>query len=126
MNNYDRDLTVLLNMRKYCRYITENISKLNNGIEEFRSTPLFRDSISMEIQQIGELAKELSDEFIKETSSEMPWHQIKGMRNKFAHGYGKMDFDKIYNTAIVDIPALYEFLNKQIAIMQEKYNDENK
>lgn len=123
MNNYDRDLTVLLNMRKYCRYITENINKLTNGIEEFKSTPLFRDSISMEIQQIGELAKELSDEFIKETSLEMPWHQIKGMRNKFAHGYGKMDFDKIYNTAIEDVPVLYNFLNKQIDIMQKMQNN---
>lgn len=95
MSNYSRDLAVLLNMRKYCRYITENLNRIEKGIEEFKATPLYRDSISMEIQQIGELTKDLSEEFINKTNTEIPWNQIKGMRNKFAHGYGKMDFDKI-------------------------------
>lgn len=121
MSNYSRDLTVLLNMRKYCRYIAENLSKIQNGYEEFKKTPMYRDSISMEIQQIGELAKDLSNEFINETNSEIPWSQIKGMRNKFAHGYGKMDFEKIYNTAVKDIPELYKFLDIQIDRLQSEY-----
>ena len=125
MSNYNRDLTVLLNMRKYCRYITDNLSKLNNGFEEFKTTPLYRDSVSMEIQQIGELTKDLSDEFINETNSEIPWVQIRGMRNKFAHGYGKMDFEKIYNTAVKDIPLLHKFLDYKIQELQKKYLDED-
>ena len=125
MSNYNRDLTVLLNMRKYCRYITENLRKLTNGFEEFKTTPLYRDSISMEIQQIGELTKDLSEEFISNTNSQIPWNQIKGMRNKFAHGYGKMDFEKIYNTAITDIPTLFEFLNSTIEEMQKEYLEDN-
>lgn len=120
MSNYSRDLSILLNMRKYCRYIKENLSKIENGVEEFKITPLYRDSISMEIQQIWELSKELSEDFIKKINSEMPWVQIKGMRNRFVHGYGKMDFEKIYNTAITDIPTLYEFLNSQIDIMKNE------
>ena len=125
MSNYNRDLTVLLNMRKYCRYITENLSKIENGFEEFKKIPLYRDSISMEIQQIGELTKDLSAEFINKTNKEIPWNQIKGMRNKFAHGYGKMDFEKIYNTAVIDIPVLYKFLNSQIENMQKEYLNED-
>lgn len=125
MSNYSRDLTILLNMRKYCRYITENLSKLENGLEIFKSTPLYRDSISMEIQQIGKLTKDLTDEFIAETNSEIPWVQIKGMRNIFAHGYGKMDFEKIYNTAITYIPLLHKFLDIQIERLQREYLEEN-
>ena len=125
MSNYSRDLTILLNMRKYCRFITENLNKLENGLEEFKSTPLYRDSISMEIQQIGELTKDLSDDFINETNSEIPWIQIIGMRNKFAHGYGKMDFEKIYNTAVKDIPLLHKFLDNKIQELQKKYLDED-
>ena len=79
----------------------------------------------MEIQQIGELAKDLSSEFISETTDEIPWNQIKGMRNRFAHGYGKMDFEKIYNTAIKDIPKLHKFLNIQIEKLQKEYLEEN-
>ena len=126
MSSYSRDLTILLNMRKYCRYITENLSKLKYGLEEFKATPLYRDSISMEIQQIGELTKDLLDEFISKTNSEIPWVQIKGMRNRFAHGYGKMDFEKIYNTAITDIPLLHKFLDNQIEKLQKEYlKDDN-
>lgn len=40
MSNYSRDLIILLNMRKYCRYIAENLSSIKNGYEEFKSTPL--------------------------------------------------------------------------------------
>ena len=36
MSKYSRDLTILLNMRKYCRYITQNLSKIENGFEELR------------------------------------------------------------------------------------------
>ena len=101
-------------MGKYCRYITQNLSKIENGVEEFKTTPLYRDSISMEIQQIGELTKDLSEGFIKETKSKIPWPQIKGMRNRFAHGYFTMDYEIIYETAINDIPKLQDFLNKEI------------
>lgn len=97
MSNYSRDITVLLNMRKYCRYVTENIGKLTNGLEEF----------------------------VKKINSEIPWNQIRGMRNRFAHGYGKMDFEKIYNTAIIDIPLLHKFLDVQIDKFQKKYLNEN-
>ena len=79
----------------------------------------------MEIQQIGELTKDLAEEFIKETNSKIPWAQIKGMRNRFAHGYGKMDFEKIYNTAITDIPVLHKFLDEQIEKLQKEYFEEN-
>lgn len=73
MANYSRDLTILLNMRKYCRYITENLKQIKNGFDEFKTNPLYRDSISMEIQQIGELTKDLSEGFINETSQEIPY-----------------------------------------------------
>ncbi len=80
MSNCSRDITVLLNMRKYCRYVAENISKLTNGLEEFKNTPLYKDSISMEIHQIGELAKDLSEEFINKTNSEISFILQKDIR----------------------------------------------
>ena len=47
------------------------------------------------------------------------------MRNRFAHGYGKMDFEKIYNTAITDIPVLHKFLDEQIEKLQKEFFEEN-
>ena len=36
------------------------------------------------------------------------------MRNRFAHGYGRMDVTKIFYTAIEDIPVIKEFLKKEL------------
>ena len=79
----------------------------------------------MKIFQIGELVNHLSSEYLTETQNETDWNSIRGMRNKFAHGYGKMDFEKIYNTAMTDIPILHKFLDKQIEVLQSKYENED-
>jgi uncharacterized protein with HEPN domain len=42
----------------------------------------------MPILQIGELAKNLSDEF-RETNNDIPWKAIMGMRDIFAHHVAK-------------------------------------
>ena len=36
----------------------------------------------------------------------VPWKQIKGMRDKIAHGYGVIDLDRVWDTALLDIPIL--------------------
>lgn len=58
------------------------------------------------ILQIGELAGKLTDEFVAETKDSVDWRAIKGMRNMFAHDYGSMDIDRIWETAVDDIPVL--------------------
>ena len=45
------------------------------------------------------------------------------MRERFAHHYGDMDLDIIFTTATIDIPILYEFLNKELSNMQN--NNQN-
>ena len=53
--------------------------------------------------QIGELAKNLTDDVLQLDAS-VPWKEIKGMRDYFAHEYHEMDADIIWNT-IVEIPS---------------------
>ena len=33
----------------------------------------------------------------------VPWKQIKGMRDKIAHGYGAIDLDRVWDTALLDV-----------------------
>ena len=44
----------------------------------------------------------------------MNWTDIRGMRNRFAHGYFEMDRKVIFNTAKSDIPILQDFIKKEI------------
>ena len=39
----------------------------------------------------------------------VPWKHIKGMRDKIGHGYGTLDLDKIWDTALQDIKPLNEY-----------------
>lgn len=71
----------------------------------------------MKIFQIGELTKELDKEyknFIKETENKVPWKSIIRMRERFAHHYGDMDLEIIFNTALNDIPKLNNFIQNEL------------
>ena len=51
-----------------------------------------------------------------EKYNKMPWRDIKGMRDWVAHGYGTMEIDDIWKTAIQDILPLREYCE---SILQE-------
>ena len=106
MNNRDRDL--MIHIRRYCNEIDEAIQHFGDDEETFMSDAVFRNAVSMPIQQIGELAKHLSDEFV-ETYPEIPWKQIKGMRTWFAHQYLNMDKEIIWDVLHSGIPQLSVF-----------------
>ena len=63
--------------------------------------------------QICELSGHLSEDF-RNQHPELPWNQIRGMRNWFAHDYGNMDSVSIWNTIAEDIPGIEEFCRKII------------
>ena len=55
--------------------------------------------------QIGELAGKLSDE-AREISKDIPWKQIRGLRNVCAHNYGNLSLESVWVTISEDLPAL--------------------
>ena len=109
-----RDISILKHMLKYCDEIETTIKRFGNDIEKFKKDNDYKDSLSMKIFQIGELANHLTDDYLEETKNRINWNAIRGMRNRFAHGYGKMDVTKIFYTAIEDIPVIKEFLKKEL------------
>ena len=117
MVNFDRKTTILLHIQKYCVEIEENFKFFGTQIETFKKNNIFRDSISMKLFQIGELTKQLdkeNKEYIKETENKVPWKNIIRMRERFAHHYGDMDVEIIFNTALNDIPKLKSFIQKEL------------
>lgn len=76
--------------------------------EEFCINEDIQDIVSFNIFQIGELVKKLPDSFIMEHPYK-EWKQIKGMRDRIAHGYDSVDLEIIYLTAKKDIDPLIDF-----------------
>lgn len=125
MSNLDRKTTILLHIQKYCTEIGENLDFFGKDFNTFENNNIFRDSISMKIFQIGELTKELEKvdkNYIEETKQYISWQSIIRMRERFAHHYGEMDLNIIFNTAIEDIPVLNKFLQNELL---EILNDNN-
>ncbi len=114
MKDRKRDMVIIEKVIRYCDEIAKTHDAFNHNKELFFNKEdgfIYRNSITMPILQIGELVKNLSEEFVTEHNS-MPWKAIAGMRDIFAHHYGSIDYDMTWNTSVEDIPALKDFLLK--------------
>ena len=114
MSNLNRNIKVLLHMKEYCEQIDKTFDMFGKNIEDFNNNVIFRNAISMPIFQIGELVNHLTSEYIEETKEAINWNEVRGMRNRFAHGYYDMDYSIIFDTAIKDIPVIKKFIDKQL------------
>ena len=104
----NRDTEINRHIQRYCNEVDLAQMRFGRDREAFMTDPVFRNAVSMPIQQIGELAKHLSDAFI-ESHKEIPWKQIKGMRTWFAHQYLNMDNEVIWEVMQDGIPPLEAF-----------------
>lgn len=97
---------VLLYIIKHCNRIIEKIDGVNEQL--FYESKDIQEIVCFNIFQIGELAKNLSVEFVKEYNK-VPWNLIKGMRDRIGHGYGTIQMDRVWKTAINDIVPLKDY-----------------
>ena len=113
-NNLKRDDLVIQHIYDHCLQILNNISK-DDCYETFIDNQNQKDIICFNELQIGELAKLLSDEF-KKLHKEIPWKKVTGMRDNIVHGYTKIDFSIIWQTAIEDILPLFKMCKSVLKI----------
>ena len=73
--------------------------------EELDTNFEFQYACAMCIVQIGELVSRIDDDIIQSYES-IPWRQLKGLRNIYAHDYERIDNDMIWETITVDIPDI--------------------
>ena len=106
----DRDRVIIEKILGYCNEVKQTHGFFKDDKETFNSEEgfVYRNSITMPIMQIGELTKNLSEEFRSEYS-EIPWKSIAGMRDVFAHHYGSIDYEMVWNTSVKDLADLESF-----------------
>ena len=103
MNN--KDLFIIKKIVDYCEQIEEACRVFDASQEAFVSNTVFQNACCMCILQIGELAGKLSVEMQSQTP-DIPWREIRGMRNICAHNYGMIDLYSTWATIEKDIPSL--------------------
>ena len=65
------------------------------------------------VEVIGEAASRLSEN-TRETSPNVPWHEIIAMRNRLVHGYFAVDLDILWTVVNDDLPELIDALDRLI------------
>jgi uncharacterized protein with HEPN domain len=108
----------------YLRHIVDAIDLVHTylqGIDEpvFRKTSLIQDGVIRQLEIIGEAARHLSKEFCRQFAH-IPWTDIAGMRDKLIHDYFGVDVDKVWLTAIRDLPDLKREVQKILDNLSEK------
>ncbi|WP_164723871.1 MULTISPECIES: DUF86 domain-containing protein [unclassified Veillonella] len=78
---------------------------------------LEQDGLAYKIQAIAETLGKVSDDF-KDRHTEIPWKNIKGMRNQLSHNYGQNNYRLIWVTYKEKLP---ELRNQLISILKEEY-----
>lgn len=124
MRNRKSERIVLQKMIQYCDEIARILGKHHFAKEDFDNDIEFQFASGMCIIQIGELVARLDEDFVKR-HSDIPWRQIKGMRNIYAHDYDIIDNDMVWETITEEIPKLKEKLQLIFNIVcEEEKHDE--
>lgn len=98
-----RSEAYLLDMLIHARKTFEFASGLT--YERFTQSDLHKNAILKSIEIIGETASHVRPE-TREAHSEIPWHEIIGMRNRLVHGYFEVNFIRVWDTVTQDLPTL--------------------
>lgn len=76
--------------------------------EEFMADRKTQQAVILNIVIIGEASTKLVDENLgfADQHPEIPWKQMRGMRNRMAHGYFEIDLDIVWDTVLLSLPDL--------------------
>lgn len=85
----------------------------NKTREEYDRDDVLVMALAHFIQVVGEAAGKVSNEF-QEKNSQIPWHQIIGMRHRIVHDYMNVDEDVLWEVVNHDLPTLIQDLGKLV------------
>lgn len=100
----------------YFRHILDAANKVilltkRGGRDLYDKDFAIADAIVRELLVVGEASRNLSP-LSKDQYSAIPWKDVIGMRDWLVHGYSEIDWDRVWNTAVNDVPNLITSLSK--------------
>ena len=116
MKSRDRDKQIIVKILNYCEDVELTHEYFKNDKKLFfdeKDGRVYRNAVTMPILQIGELAKNLSEEFISAHNA-VPWKAIMRTRDFFAHHYWDIEYDNVWNTSCEDIKGLKDYIRREI------------
>jgi len=109
------DKTLIIETLEQLEQVIENLLESTSKISDINELPKSPDGmlrlngICMSFIIIGEEIKRIdkyTDEKLLQNYPSISWKNIKGMRDRIAHGYFDIDVDIVFDTLKNDIPPL--------------------
>ena len=114
-----------LTARDFLRHILEAADRVlrytkGMGRKEFSADTMVQDAVIRNVEIIGEATNNLLEVTpdIGARYPSIPFVQIRGMRNRVAHGYFAVSLSMIWDTVQVDIQELREQIAKVLGELQ--------
>ena len=105
----NKDREILLDLTRACDLSIQFCKDLNG--QAFAQDLKTQSSVLYQLVIIGEAVNRLSSEFIT-NNPQIPFRQIRGMRNRVVHEYKEIDTEILWEVMQTSIPELLEELNK--------------
>jgi uncharacterized protein with HEPN domain len=99
---------------EYLEHILEAIERATHHVEGIKDADAFeldtkaQDAVVRTIEIIGEAANKIakaSPDYLTK-HPDLPWDQMRAMRNKIIHDYFEVDYTVVWQTVKQDLPAL--------------------
>ena len=107
----DRLKDIVYSVELVVRYAGKLDSDTLATADQGRDAALFRIAI------IGEIASNLPPE-IQALAPEIPWIDVKSMRNHIIHGYWQIDYRVVAETIAMDLASLRAAAHRLISLIQ--------
>ena len=104
----ERDRQILIRLRGEVRLVSQMLDGFD--LPSFLGDERTKRAVCMTLINIGELVKNLSDEF-RMAHNHIPWRAISGLRDITAHKYQTLRMEDVWLTATRDIPQLKKELD---------------
>lgn len=93
------------------------------GQQGFLSDKRTQQAVILNIIVIGEAATKITKDYPEFVARhhDIPWKNMKGMRNRIAHGYFDIDLDIVWRTVQTALPQL----EQQLAALIDTMSDED-
>ena len=115
-----RLLDYLDHMQQAATDVSSFVDGLNHA--DFLNDKRTQQAVIMNLIIIGEAATKVMDGYIEfaQTHGQVPWRNMRGMRNRIAHGYFDVNLDVVGDTVQTALP---ELLQQLLAVRQDADGD---
>ncbi|WP_432624426.1 HepT-like ribonuclease domain-containing protein [Bifidobacterium sp.] len=112
-----RDETNLIRLVEHLQRAHDDASTADSA-EKLESDYMRFNSVAMDMAQAQESARRLSDDF-RETVPQLPWNELRALRNVIVHEYDGIDAFALYESATSDAEALLAKLRPYVDSIED-------